>query len=79
MLSIGTREMIPGKFLSAKNESKIAMINMPKCCRYQQEMSKEEYDHRRRKDFSNEGSRSVMDTMYDKEPLTVNYGGGHRR
>ena len=44
--------------------------------RYKQDMSKEEYEHRRRKDF-NEGSRSVMDGM-DRQ-LTISDGGGHRR
>lgn len=47
--------------------------------RYQQNMTKEEYDHRRRKDF-NQGSISTFDNMSDQRGMKVDqYGGGHRR
>ena len=42
------------------------------------EVSAEEYDRRRRKDF-NEGKKGVLDDMYDKQPMTVHQGAGHRR
>jgi len=40
------------------------------------ERSNEEHEHRRRKDFTNEGNKNVMDMF--EQPMTIQDGGGHR-